>query len=113
MAFEDLKVWQRSVALSANVIKGAERIASFGFRDQLIRSSLSIPSNIAEGMERGSSNETRQFLSYSLGSSGELRTQILVGVRAGLIEETLGRRWIEESQEISAMIRGLQKKLLS
>lgn len=59
MAFEQLEVWKRSARLSANVYKTLRKCDDFGFRDQITRSGLSVPSNIAEGMERDSAREKR------------------------------------------------------
>jgi len=52
MAFEDLDVWKRSSRLSANIYKELYCLKDYGFKDQITRSGLSIPSNIAEGIER-------------------------------------------------------------
>lgn len=52
MAFEDLDVWKRSAGLSADIYKMLKDLKDYGFKDQMTRSGLSIPSNIAEGMER-------------------------------------------------------------
>lgn len=79
----------------------------YGFRDQITRSALSVASNIAEGFERVSHKECVSFLSYARGSSGELRTQIYVGVDIGYISRDTGMRWIDESIQISSMITGL------
>ena len=49
MNFEKLAVWQRSARLSVNIYKATTELRDFGFRDQITRSSLSVPSNIAEG----------------------------------------------------------------
>ena len=61
MAFEDLDVWKRSAGLSADIYKILSDLKDYGFKDQITRSGLSIPSNIAEGMERGSNKEKVQF----------------------------------------------------
>jgi len=79
----------------------------FGFKDQITRSSLSVPSNIAEGYERKSNKEFINFLSYAKGSSGELRTQIYIGIEINYIEKEIGLAWIKEAEEISRMIAGL------
>ena len=50
--FEDLAVWKRSARLSAELYKSLRDLKDFGFRDQITRAGLSIPSNIAEGYER-------------------------------------------------------------
>lgn len=75
--FEDLPVWQDAIELAVRVFaltatppfKG-----HYDLKDQLERSSVSISNNIAEGFERGTTNETVTFLYISRGSSGELRS---------------------------------------
>ena len=57
MAFEDLDVWKRSAGLSADIYKVLSDLKDYGFKDQITRSGLSIPSNIAEGLERRSDKE--------------------------------------------------------
>ena len=109
LRFEDLDVWKRSARLSAELYKGLKTCKDFAFRDQLTRAGLSIPSNIAEGFERVSEKECIQFLSYSKGSCGELRTQIYIGIDIGYIDKNKGKIWIEETKEISAMLIGLIK----
>ncbi|MGR5067483.1 four helix bundle protein [Vibrio sp. PNB23_22_6] len=109
MRFEDLEVWKRSARLSAEVYKYFMKLKDFGFKDQITRSSLSISSNIAEGYERRSDKEFINFLSYARGSSGELRSQIYIGIEIGYIERQIGKAWIKEAEEISRMISGLMK----
>ena len=109
MRFEDLDVWQRAVKLSANIYRIFKATKDYGFRDQITRSSLSIPSNIAEGFERESQKECLTFLSYAKGSCGELRTQIYIGMEIGYIDKQVGRSFINEAVEISSMIAGLIK----
>lgn len=109
--FEDLEDWKRSVELSANVYRKLAKCVDFGFRDQITRSALSIPSNIAEGMERRSLPDRLKFLDYARGSCGEFRTQATVGVKAGLLENSIADRWISDSRELSAMIQGLIRSL--
>lgn len=107
MRFEDLEVWKRSARLSADIYKHFQPSKDFGFKDQITRSSLSVPSNIAEGYERKSNKEFINFLSYAKGSSGELRTQIYIGIEINYIEKEIGLTWIKEAEEISKMIAGL------
>ena len=109
MRFEDLEVWKRSARLSADIYRCMQPVKDFGFRDQLTRAGLSVPSNIAEGFERESNRELVNFLSYAKGSCGELRTQIYVGLEIGYIERETGKHWLEESMAISAMLAGLIK----
>ena len=109
MKFEDLDVWKRAARLSANIYKELKDLKDFGFKDQITRASLSVPSNIAEGFERESHKECVTFLSYSKGSCGELRTQVYIGMDIGYIDTNIGKEWIKETEEISSMISGLIK----
>lgn len=107
MRFEDLEVWKKSAKLSAELYKTLSNLKDYGFRDQITRSGLSIPSNIAEGFERDSIKECLNFLSYARGSCGELRAQVFIGIEAGFIQEQNGTVWIKETKEISAMLTAL------
>jgi len=60
--FEDLDVWKRAVELSAGVNRYLADCRDFGFGDQITRTALLIPSNIAEGMERSSVPDRSKFL---------------------------------------------------
>lgn len=107
MSFEDLDVWKRSARLSADLYREFSTLRDFGFKDQITRAGLSIPSNISEGHERASAKENMNFLNYAKGSCGELRTQIYIGMDIGYIDEVKGKFWLKETESISAMIGGL------
>ena len=107
--FEDLEVWKRSARLSADLYRYFNTLKDYGFRDQITRSGLSIPSNIAEGYERDSAKDRSKFLTYAKGSCGELRTQIYIGMEIGYIENNQGSKWVQETQELSKMLYGLMK----
>jgi four helix bundle protein len=109
MRFEDLDVWKRSMKLSVAIYKEFKNLKDYGFKDQITRSGLSIPSNIAEGFERTSSKESVNFLSYAKGSCGELRTQIYIAIDIEYIHQDKGKEWLQEVNEISAMLNGLIK----
>lgn len=112
-SFEDLEVWKRAARLSADLFKSLYSIKDFGFRDQITRSGLSIPSNIAEGYERLSNKEKSNFLNYAKGSAGELRTQIYIGMDVGYIDPEKGKQWIKETEELSRMLHSLIKSIQS
>lgn len=107
MNFEKLQVWQRSVKLSAALYKHFQELRDFSFRDQITRSGLSIPSNIAEGMTRRTDKDKVHFLVIARSSCAELRTQVYIGIDIEYINVKLGKQWLEETREISAMINGL------
>ena len=110
MSFEDLDVWKRSARLSATLYQQTRELRDFVFRDQLTRSGLSIPSNVAEGFERDSDAEIARFLTIAKGSAGELRTQILIGIEAGFLDRTEGLQWADEAQQLSRMLAALIKR---
>ncbi|MDQ6959292.1 MAG: four helix bundle protein [Mariprofundaceae bacterium] len=111
MGFEDLEVWKRFARLSAGVYKELSGLKDYGFRDQITRSSLSTPSNIAEGMERASDKEKERFLDIAKASCAELRTQTYIGIDIGYIDNDVGKQWIMETKEISAMLVGLIRNI--
>jgi four helix bundle protein len=111
LGFEQLDVWTRSTRLSGEIYKRLADLRDFGFRDQITRTSLSIPSNIAEGIERESARDTIRFLYIAKGSAGELRTQIYIGIDIGYIPQAVGRVWLNETRELSAMLIGLIKHI--
>ncbi len=107
MSHEDLDVWRRSCQLSVTLYQQTKDLRDFGFRDQLTRSGLSVPSNIAEGYERDSDNEIARFLTIAKGSAGEMRTQILIGIQAGLLNADQGRQWADEAKQLGKMLAAL------
>jgi len=107
MPYEDLEVWKRSARLSATLYQQTKDLRDFGFRDQLTRSGLSIPSNIAEGYERDGDKEITRFLTYAKGSAGELRTQILIGIQAGYLPTPEAKAWAEEAKQLGKMLAAL------
>jgi four helix bundle protein len=109
--FEDLEVWKRSSRLAVSVLELLEPVKLYALKDQMARSCISVPSNIAEGAERESDREFRRFLAIAKGSAGELRTQLYIGQRAGLFSMEAVAPLIQEAREISSMIEGLRKRL--
>lgn len=82
--FEDLPVWQTAAELydrTDDFIEHAPPRLRHSFRDQLERAALSVSNNIAEGFERGTTNELLMFLYIARGSAGEVRSMLLVGSR--------------------------------
>jgi four helix bundle protein len=108
-SFEDLEVWQRGCRLAVGVFKAFGSCDNYAMRDQVQRAALSIPSNIAEGAERGGTREFVRFLNISKGSSGELRTQLYIARKLDFISSKTFKSLLSESKEISAMLQGLRK----
>ena len=110
MRFEDMEVWKRSARLSANIYRETSGLRDFGYRDQLTRSGLSVPSNIAEGYERDGQLEIARFLTFAKGSCGELITQFYIGIEAEYIDRDVGLKWVKEGKEIAAILGALIKR---
>ncbi len=109
MRCERLDVWKRSCRLSVEVYRYFAECKDFGFKDQITRSSLSVASNIAEGIEKESNKEKVRFIEIARGSTAELITQIYIGIEIGYIEKAVGLQWIKEINEIARMLIGLKR----
>ena len=75
--FEELPVWQEAIRLADGVYdmtEDREWKGSRSLRDQIERAALSVSNNIAEGFERGTTNELLAFLYIARGSAGEVRS---------------------------------------
>ena len=115
--FKDLKVWQKAYDLCLNIYKSTRpfpREEIYGLMSQARRAAVSIPSNIAEGYQRGSRKEYVQFLNIAYGSAAELETQISLAHDLEMIAEDGYKRVIGLGQEVSkllfTMIRSLKQK---
>jgi four helix bundle protein len=106
-SFEDLEVWQRGCRLAVDVFKTYARCRNLTMQDQVQRSALSIPSNVAEGYERGGNKEFIRFLNIAKGSGGELRTQLYISRKLDFLTKADFDRLVGESKEISKMLHGL------
>jgi len=102
--FEDLNVWKEAITLAIDIYKNFRNCKDFGLRDQVQRSAVSIPSNIAEGFERNSNKEFIQFLYIAKASCGELRTQLYIAKETSLLDQKTGNLFIERTKKISAML---------
>ena len=89
-SFEDLEIWKEGIEIAADdydICKKGELSKDFGLRDQVRRSAVSIPANIAEWFEYDNQKDFKRFLTYSKGSGGELRSHLTVLQKVGYISE--------------------------
>lgn len=105
--FEDLLIWKESMKMCKEIYRLFKDSRDFGFKDQIQRTSVSVPSIIAEGFKRQSSKEFIQYLYIAKASNGELRTQLLLAIELNIIEEKIGLNLVEQAKRISAMIQSL------
>jgi four helix bundle protein len=102
--FEDLEIWKEGMQLAADAYLALKGSRDRSLADQMQRCAVSIPSNIAEGFERGQNKEFVQFLYYARGSCGELRTQIQIATQVGILPEDHATKMLEKSRKLSAML---------
>jgi four helix bundle protein len=77
--FEDLPVWQEAARLVESIYSITQQPAfksPASFRSQLERAALSVSNNIAEGFERGTTQELLTFIYIARGSAGEVRSML-------------------------------------
>ena len=111
--FEELMVWQKAKVLGIEVYRTFENSKDFGFKDQIQRASLSIINNIAEGFERKGNKEFAHFLFIAKGSSGEVRSMLILANELNKIDTKEFEQLFLLSEEISKMLAGLIKTILS
>jgi len=110
-SFEELDVWKGACRLAVSIHQLFRSSRDFAMRDQIIRSSISVPSNIAEGMERGSSKDTIRFLHIAKGSCAELRTQLYLSVKMDILTSEQTNPLLVESRKISGQLQNLIQSL--
>ena len=110
----DLEVWKKSVLLVTSIYAATNGFPSseiYGISNQIRRSAVSIPSNIAEGSARQGNNEFVQFLNISLGSLAELETQLIIARNLEYIPTQDYESLIANLIEIRKMLLGLIKHI--
>ncbi len=113
-SYKDLIVWQKSFELSLliySITKSFPKEEAYGLVSQIRRSVVSIPSNIAEGYNRGRKLEYIQFLQVAFASGAELETQILIAYRLGLISDSDFKMINDLLQEVMKMLNSLIRKI--
>lgn len=91
MAHKKLEAWKESMKLVVEIYKSTQQFPQneiYGLVNQIRRSAVSIPSNLAEGCARQTSKDTIHFLHVSLGSIAELETQIIISKELEYIENS-------------------------
>lgn len=112
--FEDLEIWQLARELCRSIYKMTLRepfCMDYKLRDQIRGASGSIMDNIAEGFDRGGNKEFGQFLSFSKGSCGEVRSQSYRAFDQLYITEEEHKELLEKTDTISRKISNLAKHL--
>lgn len=108
-SFEDFEVWKEGMRLSIKIYKLLEACKDYGFKDQMQRSAVSIPSNISEGYERQTNKEFIRYLYIAKGSCGEFQTQLYIAKELGYIQDTHFRELLGKAKQLTLMLAGLIK----
>lgn len=110
--FRDLKVWAESKKLAVEIYRITQKAQfskDFGLKDQVRRAAVSVPSNIAEGDERGSNKEAIRFFYISKGSLAELQTQLEIAHEIGYLNQSSLKDLNDKCTTIGKMLGSLIK----
>ncbi len=105
--YKDLLVWQKGIQLAKEIYRITRAFPNeekFGLVSQMRRAAVSIPSNIAEGQARHTTQEFVQFVSHAEGSVAELDTQLILALELGYCSEP-------RTTEASGLLSDLRKML--
>jgi len=110
-SFEELDVWKRACRMSVRIYVLLKESRDFGLKDQMTRATVSVASNIAEGAEKDTSADFKRFLHIAKGSAAELRTQVYIATRVGILSPDPEDELTPALKRISAMTHGLINSL--
>ena len=108
--YRQLRVWARARDLAISIYRvtdGPRFRRDWALRDQMRRSAISVPSNVAEGVQRESSADCARFLQFSKGSLAELCTQVEIAAALGFLEADTARDLEAECEGIRRMLAAL------
>ena len=113
-SYKDLKTWQKAMDLVLFVYGSTKLFPKdeiYGLTSQMRRAAVSIPSNIAEGSERGSTRDFMRFLKVAKSSLAELETQMLIAMKLDYLVTEKYFAFSQNAAEVGRMINGLLNKL--
>jgi four helix bundle protein len=112
--FRQLKVWEKSHQLALAVYKATKDFPKeelYGLTSQIRRSSMSIPTNIAEGCGRNTDKEFARFLQIAMGSASETEYQLILARDLGFLSQDSYGALQNEVEEVKRMLASLLKTL--
>lgn len=107
--FEDLPVWKAALALAEKIYALTEKPSfkrKYSLRDQIERAALSVSNNIAEGFERGTTQELLTFLYIARGSAGEVRSMLCFIERLKAFEDLKS-----QISDLKSEVEGISRQL--
>jgi len=115
-SYKDLIVWQKSIDLVVEIYRLTDLFPKseiYGLTNQMRRSAVSIPSNIAEGYNRKHRQEYIQFIRIAFGSGAELETQIIIVKRLELVLSNRLKKVESLLVEVMKMLNKLNSSLVA
>lgn len=109
--FEDILAWQKARELTKNIYLLLGQNGDYSFQDQIQRAGVSIMNNIAEGFERRSDSEFRQFLYIAKGSCAEVRSMLFLAGELEYIQKEVCDKLLMQAEKISRVLSDFIKAL--
>ncbi|MBX3004994.1 MAG: four helix bundle protein [Anaerolineales bacterium] len=112
--FRKLQVWEKSHLFALHVYKATAQFPAaelYGLTSQLRRAAVSVPSNIAEGVGRGSDADMRRFLQIAFGSASEIEYQLLLAFELKFLNSEQHTLLNQDITEVKKMLSSLIRKL--
>ncbi len=112
--YRDLIVWQKSIHFVSKVYQISKTFPKeeiYGLTSQMRRSAISIPSNIAEGYGRKSTDDYLRFLQIAISSLYEIQTQLEISINLKYLSKNNYEKVYELSREIERMLSSLIRKI--
>lgn len=109
--FKDYEIWHRGIALTLDAYHLTAHLPKeemYGLSSQIKRAAVSVPANIAEGCGRQSDGDFKRFLEYSLGSTFELETHLIISEKLHFLNPDDIHKYFQalhsEQKQINALI---------
>lgn len=109
--FEDIIAWQKAEVLTLGIYADFRNCKDYSFRDQIQRATISIMNNIAEGFERRTNKELKNFLFIAKGSCGEVRSMLNLALKLEYLTKDKHDKYCLVAIEISKMLSGFIKTI--
>ncbi len=109
--FEDVIAWKKSRGLTLSVYGAFKNCRDFSFKNQIERAAVSVMNNIAEGFERQTNKELKNFLYIAKGSCGEVRSMLGLALELNYLNKSVADSLIDASTEVSRVLSGFIKTL--
>ena len=113
-SYRDLQVWKKAMDFVQAVYSATQTFPKeelYSLTNQIRRSAVSIPSNIAEGSSRRGTQEFLRYINISTGSLAEIETQLIIAGRLSYLSETSLNDLLKNTDELSRMLQGLYVSL--